>query len=443
MHLQQTLQQRMVAYFASGIKAARTIGGEFEHFVVRRDTLESYNYYEPEGIRDILIQLKQRGWRTNQEDDKLMFLENGDATITLEPGGQLELSVFPKSTIQEVEAIYRAFVSDVQGVLKPHQALVSMGFHPRTRIEDIPFIPKSRYKAMSEYFQTKGQYAHHMMKGTASTQVGIDYDSEEDCGKKLRVFTLLAPILAAYFDSGARWQGRTYLDHTLRTKIWRETDADRAGAPIGVFNRPWYFSDYADYVLQVPPILMQQGDTVFETRGQNLKEIATWLPAKLAVSELPDNLLEHAMTMVFPDVRLKKFLEIRMADALPYPYNFAVLELVWAIAYQPERLDRLYQWSLGLTPERLEALRGAVIEKGLEAPIPRPIAATISEADGHGEAVTCGQFMSNLVAEVLAAHPEFSHLRAFDEVGKGRMGYQQYLKTLSDAALLAEVEVKL
>lgn len=425
----KSVSDRMIELMSKGCKDSHTIGAEFEHFIVDRKTMRSYNYYEPEGIREVLLKLKSRGWQSPDSEDSLMYLEKPGATITLEPGGQIELSLMPVQSIQALEVAYCDFVRDIKSALGPDQALVSTGFHPMSSIEDIPFIPKKRYEAMSAYFNTRGQYAHHMMKGTASTQVGIDYSSEEDCGKKLRTFTVLAPLLAAYFDSCVNFEGQIYQGHALRSKIWRETDIQRSLAPSCVFQSPFTFEGYAQYVLSVPPILIQKGHKSFETGTMKMSEIIDKLPEAFEGDSIPQNVVEHLMTMVFPDVRLKHFLEVRMADALPFPCNFAVLELVYAIAYNPILLEDLYQWSLTIDAQKLEEIRVATIIQGLQAPL-------------FSESV--GMFLLRLVDRIIMENPELKSLSHYHQIIKNNpRGYSHYLKGLTRDQLCQEIEVKL
>ncbi len=425
MDVNQDLKSGLIACFEAGIKPNQWIGAEFEHFVVDRTSLRTYDYYEPNGIRSILLELKNHGWQTHQSDDKLMFLQIENATITLEPGGQVELSIMPFEKIDDLLAIYKRFINDIHACLLPEQALMSCGFHPRSTISSIPFIPKGRYAAMSEHFKRTGRYGHHMMKGTASTQVGIDFSSEEDCAKKYRLFSALSPFIAAYFDSAAYFEGAPTVGHTVRTQIWRETDPARSGVPEMAFDPNFNFAMYADYIRSVPPILMQVGDDVIETGLLLIDDLYQEKP-------FDKKQFEHVLTMVFPDIRLKNFLEIRMADALPYPYNFAFIEMMHAIAYRAAIFEPLLKWSQEVTYQLYCDQRDLVTELGVLAPV------LVPGADGP----LVRDFMARLVDKILDTKESLPHLRAYaQKIDHCPDGYARYLLTLSEADYLKELEV--
>jgi len=354
----EDITRGLASCFYSGIKKDKLIGAEFEHFIVNRTTLRTYNYYEEYGIESILNALLQYGWESNTLEGPLLSLTKGYGIITLEPAGQLELSIMPQSTIDELDLIYKSFVKDIKMVLEKDQALVSCGYHPHSKIEELEFIPKPRYNYMSSYFKTTGRYAHNMMKGTASTQVGIDFSSEDDFGRKYRLFCALSPFITAFFDSTGVFEGSPTIGHAMRSQIWKETDPDRSGVPIDAFDKNFGFEGYANYVANTPPILMLDGSTTYFTGGELAEKF--WDALVFDKKQY-----EHLLTMVFPDVRLKNFIEIRMADALPYPFNFAVIELINALAYDSILFEEYASWAEKMTYREYESLRESVIEFGL------------------------------------------------------------------------------
>nr|MBC8382633.1 hypothetical protein [Candidatus Cloacimonadota bacterium] len=216
---------RIVEYFHRQEKTHDNlkIGAEFEHFVVRENYLSAVHYDEnsKDGIRDLLNYLLQKGWTGSFEGDDLIGLEKDGSTITLEPGAQIELSTQHTSTLSEMEQIYKNFVFDlVPWLADQHQLLVALGYQPHSKIEEISFIPKQRYVFMSDYLAQKGRYALNMMKGTASTQLTLDYLTEEDYTKKFQVACFLAPILAILTDNSPIFEGKRYKKYALRTNIW-------------------------------------------------------------------------------------------------------------------------------------------------------------------------------------------------------------------------------
>ncbi|QNO14054.1 glutamate--cysteine ligase [Alkalicella caledoniensis] len=340
----KTYIEHQVEYFK---KHARTtdklLGVEFEHFLVDRETLRSYSYFEPGGQKDIVQGLLKNNsnWRLiSQQDGYPLGLEKDGSTITFEPGGQVEISIKPFEKIAEVDAAYRRIIDDIYSQMLPNQILVSVGYHPKTEIATLPILPKKRYEMMFEYFKNHGAKSHNMMKGTAATQVSIDYCDEADFVKKYKVAHFLAPVLASLFDSTPIFEGKIYDKENPRVAIWEETDPVRSKLVPGAISKTFDFRSYAEYLLDVPPILVNKDGVDIYTGEATLREL-------LHRYDFSEKELEHIQSMVFPDVRLKKFIEIRMADALPYPYGLAVVAMIKGIFYTPSLLDKLYEKAKG------------------------------------------------------------------------------------------------
>ena len=178
------------------------LGVEIEHFVVWEDTLKSVSYYGEDGVESTLKDLQNKGWSRKDEGEYLLSLEKDDLNITLEPGSQLEVSIGAKKTIIEIESSYMRFLDELLPVLnRKGQLLLSLGYHPVTRIEEIKLLPKKRYDLMFNYFKNRGSHAHNMMKGTGAFQVSIDYLSEDDYKRKFRVLNALAPVFYGLFEN--------------------------------------------------------------------------------------------------------------------------------------------------------------------------------------------------------------------------------------------------
>lgn len=318
------------------------LGVEFEHFLVDRESLRSYSYFEAHGQKEIVEGLlkKNNGWKLiSEEDGYPLGLEKDGSTITFEPGGQMEISLKTFERIQDVQAAYQEIIDDIYTQLMPSQMLVTIGYHPKTKIEELPILPKKRYGMMFEYFKTHGAKSHNMMKGTSSTQVSIDYINEEDFIKKYRVAHFLAPVLADIFDSTPVFEGEIYAKENARVAIWAETDPPRSKLVPGTLSTKFDFKSYAVYLLDVAPIFISKDGKEIFTREATLREL-------LKEYTFTEKELEHIMSMVFPDVRLKKFIEIRMADALPYPYGLAVVAIIKGIFYNSTILEEFYKKAL-------------------------------------------------------------------------------------------------
>ncbi|MFY9213583.1 MAG: glutamate-cysteine ligase family protein, partial [Tissierellaceae bacterium] len=172
------------------------IGVELEHFVIDLDTLKTISYYGDAGVAETLKDLEKIGYKGMYEGQYILGLTKGKKTVTLEPGSQFELSIEATISIKELEEEYLDFLNDVIPILeRKNQGLMTVGYHPVTKIDEIKLLPKQRYDYMFNYFKTRGTHAHNMMKGTAALQVSLDYSSEEDYRRKFRVANALSPVL--------------------------------------------------------------------------------------------------------------------------------------------------------------------------------------------------------------------------------------------------------
>lgn len=331
----------LVSYFkqAESKKVDHKIGLEFEHLILKKD-LTALGYFENQGIESLLNQLSQNDnkWEKIYEKDHLIGLKGDKRAVTLEPGGQLELSIIPLADLKKIEALYLEFIQSLRKILnKRKQRIAVLGYQPKSSIKEISLLPKKRYDLMYQYFKKTGKYAHHMMKGTASIQMSIDYLNEGDYIKKMRVGYFLSPLIYYLFDNTPFFEGQTAAGSSTREKIWSNCDSKRSGIIEGIFDKKFGYRDYAEYLLRTPPIIRKREGNLIYTGDKILKEVMT-----------NDNLeeIDHFLSMVFPDVRTKKYIEIRSADALPYPYNFAYAALLKALFYNQENLNYFYQRSL-------------------------------------------------------------------------------------------------
>lgn len=332
--------KEIVEIFESGINGnTEKLGVEFEHFIIDQESLESCDY--DRGVKEVMRNLTEDGWEPlNPESKELLGLIKEGHYITLEPGGQMEVSLKPYQSIKEIRKAYATILEEIKASLKSNQSIISLGYHPKSRIQALDILPKVRYHQMFEYFKTSGKYAHYMMKGTASTQVAIDYHSEEDFIKKFRVANFLSPFFYRIFDSSPIFEGKIYSKNNLRLNIWDATDKCRCGIPRNALNKEDFnFEDYSKFILNTPPIFLKQDEDYIFTGQQKLSEI-------IANDKYSTLDLEHILGMVFPDTRVKNYIELRMPDALPYPLSLAVPALIKGIFYNEENLDKYYERSL-------------------------------------------------------------------------------------------------
>ncbi|HBT95322.1 MAG TPA: glutamate--cysteine ligase [Coriobacteriia bacterium] len=345
-------------------KSDEHIGLELEHFIVRRSDGSPVPYEEDleskmPGVRTVLERLApfydNRSYESQPDGTRcLIGLSRSRSNITLEPGAQLEVSIGPMSDLAGLETQYRRFRSELDQVLQDLDlAVAEMGYHPSARAGDIPLIPKGRYRFMDRHFETTGRHGICMMRATASTQVSIDFHSEEDAIRKFRIAGLLSPLLAFVTDNSPVFEnapiaskgntrpkttsGLPVPDRMVRTVIWDDVDADRSKTMPGTFDDCLGFESYAQTLLQMPAIFSFGPET--DDSGKDPSYLGNTTFAEVLDGKIPDRAdIEHILSLFFFDVRLKTYVEIRAADALPIEYALAYAALIKGIFYNDEAL---------------------------------------------------------------------------------------------------------
>lgn len=354
----------IVEYFKESecLEKKRKLGVEVEHFVLEAESLKATTYYEEDGIEDLLRELAERDWEPKLEKGHVLGLEGEGARVTLEPGGQLELSILPQDSIQELEDIYLDFVREVTSILDCQgKRLYCLGYQPKSRIDEIPMLPKERYEYMHDYFGDRGKYAYNMMKSTGAIHVNFDYLGEEDYMKKNLVANVLSPLIYTILDNSPFFEGEVSEKGGLRRLIWENCDSERCGYPPGLFTHGFGYRDYAEYLLNTPPMVYEKKGELVYSKDKLLKEIL------LEDLDPTREELEYLLTTVFPDVRTKNHLEIRMGDSLPYPYSFAYLCFWKGLLYSEDNLDNLYGSFKDITKNQFLDRKRRIAEKGVKA----------------------------------------------------------------------------
>lgn len=368
---QESIQSKndLVEYIASGSKpkSAWRVGTEHEKFGFHRSNNKPLHYAEPGGIRDILNGLaEQFNWEPDYEGDDVVALKRDGCSITLEPGGQLELSGAPLENVHQTCTETGLHLREVKAVAEPYgSAFLGMGFHPNASREDISYMPKGRYKIMSEYMPKVGTLGIDMMKRTCTIQANLDFSSEADMIKKFRVSLALQPIATALFANSPFTEGKGNGFVSYRSHIWTDTDADRCGIIPFVFEPAMSFERYVDYMLDVPMYFVYRDGKYIDAAGLSFRD---FMAGKLAVlpGELPTMKdWEDHLTTAFPEVRLKKFLEMRGADGGPWRRICALPALWVGLLYDQQQLDLASDWISDWTLADHEHLRNEVPRLGL------------------------------------------------------------------------------
>lgn len=354
------LAEKLITYFKSGEKEHEKFSMDvnFGHILVYKNNLKAVSFKGPQGIESLLTELTQIGWQGIKEDEHLIRLVKNGTTIYLGAGSQVNLSVQSSTSIKSIDDTYLNFLKDTFPILEArNQLLLAIGYQPATKIEEIEFNPQKGYRLMAQYFKNHGKYAYHLMKGTANTQFTIDYAHQDDFRKKIRVAYVLAPVMAALFDNAPIFEGKVYEDKCLSQLIWKNCDAARCLMP-NVMEKDFGYSDYADYLLNNPPIFIKNGNEYVYTDEKTLAEI--YQNKEITLAEI-----EHATNMVSSNLKLKRSLEIRLADALPYPLNLAYITFWKALVYSQENLDALYEFTMTLTGEDIAKANSNILKEGV------------------------------------------------------------------------------
>ncbi|MBS6195969.1 MAG: glutamate--cysteine ligase [Clostridiales bacterium] len=348
----------LIEYFQNGCKqnCCQKLGLEVEHFIVKKDTRESVSYYGERGIGAILKKLKSSYSHAYYEENDLLGLYNNDYSLTLEPAAQLEISINPRREICEIRNIYGSFVKQITPILNEFgYELVTLGYQPKSCWEELKLIPKKRYDYMDAYFKSSGTTGANMMRGTASAQISVDFFSERDFVRKIRAAYILMPAIKLLTDCCPVFEGKPYQKHLARTMIWRNVDPKRCGIIPGLFEREFGFHTYAEYLMNLPLIFIPNDGEPIPTEQKTTAEL--WQDRDLTEEDM-----EHVMSMAFPDVRLKSYLEIRGADCMPFPYVMGYLALIKGIFFHDRALEQIL--SMDVTEQEILESEDSLMEHG-------------------------------------------------------------------------------
>ncbi|HWN69853.1 MAG TPA: glutamate-cysteine ligase family protein [Haliangium sp.] len=379
MHLVQDRQSKpiesesqLVSYFSDASKPrdAWRVGIERELIGVYKDPEAAGvapPYPGPRGIRAVLERFGERGWAPVTEGENIIAMVRGDAQVTIEPGGQLELAARPVSRTADFEADLEAYGEELAAVSQGMDvAWLGVGFRPFGRLDDVPWMPKQRYEVMRAYMPTRGALAHEMMKRTATTQVNLDYDDVEDATLKLRAAMGVDPLLTALYANSPIVDGQIVNHQSYRARIWRDTDPDRCGVLRFAFEDDDVFTAYTQWALDVPLFFVYRHGYL-PAGGMTFRRfMREGFQGERATM---DDWGLHLSTL-FPQVRLKKYLEIRGCDSGARDMVLALGPLCRGFLYDRDACEATIALTAGLSFEDRVALWVSVSEKGLRAPVP-------------------------------------------------------------------------
>jgi glutamate--cysteine ligase len=365
----------LVAWFEAGSKPRShfRIGTEHEKFVFTVDGHNPVSYEGRRGIRALLEGMQHLlGWEPIIEAGNIigLFDVTGGGAITLEPGGQFELSGAPVESVHQTCSELMAHLAQVKEVARPLGiGFLGLGMTPNWSLAQIPMMPKGRYRIMTAYMPKVGGHGLDMMYRTCTVQTNIDYSSEADMVKKLRVSLALQPVAIAMFANSPFTEGQPNGFLSFRSEIWRDTDPDRSGMLPWAFEPGMGFERYVDYALGVPMYFIKRGERYIDVAGQSFRDLMAGRLQALPGERATISDWTNHISAIFPEVRLKRYLEMRGADGGPWR-RLPALPAYWAgILYDDDSLDAAWDLVKDWTAAERQKLRDDVPRLGFAASV--------------------------------------------------------------------------
>ncbi len=362
---------QLAEFLAQGCKPKEDwrIGTEHEKFGYCKDTLKPIPYDGPRSIRAVLEGLRDRhGWAPVQEGGHLIGLTKDGANVSLEPGGALELSGAPLESIHQTCDEVNDHLREVKDVADEiGVGFIGLGAAPIWTHDEMPLMPKGRYKLMDAYMQKVGTMGRVMMRRTCTVQVNLDFGSEADMVQKMRVAIALQPVATALFANSPFFEGKPNGLKSFRSRVWRDLDADRTGMVPFVFDDGFGFEAWVQYVLDVPMYFVYRDGKYIDALGQSFRDfLKGQLPALPGETPTLSDWADH-LTTVFPEARMKKYIEMRGADGGPWR-RLCALPAFWVgLMYDQGALDAAWDLVKGWDTQTRDALRIAASEQALQA----------------------------------------------------------------------------
>ena len=353
-----------VEFFRAGAKDPADLkhGLEAEHFIVYKDTKKAVPYLGENGVCALLHELSPHFDREYVDDGHLLGLLSDAAELSLEPGSQLEISTAASASIAEMAATYEKIRTLIDPILESKgQELVSIGYQPATLAAEIELLPKTRYRYMDTHFKQAGTHGINMMRATASCQVVLDYVDEADFIEKYRAACILLPLLSLFAANSPVFEGEKNDNPLIRTVIWRGVDPARSCLVPSTFDEDFSFAAYAAYIINQAAIFEMKN----EAAKKSARSVRAVLAKKDALITWDEDYLLY-LSLVFPDVRLRQYIEIRIADAMPTEKSFAYVALIKGLFSDMAAL-RAWLKPFPRSISAITAAQDAIMQEGLNA----------------------------------------------------------------------------
>ena len=405
----------LVRYLETGSKPKSEwrIGTEHEKFVYDLKTMKPVPYDGRNGIRAMLEGMRRFGWEPVMEGDNIIGLSQDGASISLEPGGQFELSGAALKSVHQTCAEVNTHQEQVREIANElGVGVLGLGYAPNWALDEVPQMPKGRYNIMRRYMPKVGGYGLEMMFRTCTVQVNLDYASEADMVKKFRVGLALQPVATALFANSPFREGRPNGFLSYRSQIWTDVDNARSGMLPFVFEDGFGFECYVDYALDVPMYFVYREGRYIDVAGKSFRHFLDGSIAELkGITPTMADWADH-LTTIFPEVRMKKFLEMRGADAGGWRRICGLPALWTGIYYDQTALDAAWDMVKTWTTEERQAMRDSVPMQAFKTPFR-------------------GRTVGDLAREMLDISAAGLRLRAqTDSIGTNEEGFLQPLYEL-------------
>ncbi|MEZ5715325.1 MAG: glutamate--cysteine ligase [Paracoccaceae bacterium] len=410
--------EQLAEYLESGCKPKEDwrIGTEHEKFGYCKDTHLPIPYAGERSVLAVLEGLRDgHGWEGLYEGDNLIGLQKDGANVSLEPGGQLELSGAPLESIHQTCDEVNTHLRDVKDIAdKVGVGFIGLGAAPEWTHEQMPLMPKGRYKLMDGYMREVGTMGTSMMRRTCTVQVNLDFGSEADMVQKMRVAVALQPVATALFANSPFFEGKPNGHKSWRSRVWRDLDPARTGMVPFIFEDGFGFERWVQYALDVPMYFVYRDGNYINALGQSFRDFLKGeLPALPGETPTLSDWADH-LTTVFPEARVKKYIEMRGADGGPWRRLCALPALWVGLLYDQTAQEAAWDLVKHWDAETREAWRVEASVMGLQA-------------------VVGGRRMLDLAGEVLAIAREGLRARAMPGAGGMVPDERHFLHALEDS----------
>ncbi len=371
-----TKKNQLIDYIASGFKPKENfkVGLEFESFLINKKYMETLPYYHGYGlqrpsIRSILRKFDHKKWKDVNEkhSTNTIGLQSDIGNISLEPAGQFEYSSIPTKNLHELNKFTNEYFDELLPILQKQEVgIYNLGINPKFSLSELPLMPKERYEIMNNYMPRVGSMGRNMMRQTCTLQTNLDYKDEADLIKKIRVSMALQPLVGALFANSPIFEGKLTGDLSHRIRVWQNTDKDRSGLLKSVFNDDFNIEKYVDYAIMLPIYFLYRDSKYINIPHITFKDYMNGKYKFNNLTPIVDDFETHLST-VFPDIRLKTYLETRLADCPDKDYLITLSALFVGILYDDNALDSVYSVIKSWSYEELTQLKTDVITQGLNA----------------------------------------------------------------------------